>query len=435
MVGIIGVLVALGLLIYLALRGINILVISVLCAAIVALANSMPLAAAIAGPYMLGLATFVQRFFLLFLFGAIFGRIMGDSGAATSVAFALSRRLGAHNAVLIAVLACAILSYGGVNVFILVFAVYPLGLVLMKQANLPKRLLAGALALGAGTFTMTALPGTPSVQNTIPAEALGTPLTAAPVVGIAAAVVMFALGYLYLRWQTDKAKRTGERFVPGHADEAASLDVDPEKLPHWAVSVIPLAVVVAVVIVTTVMKMEPAAAWVAAALAAGSLVAIVLFRRHLKGITASLGAGAANSALPVLNTAAVIGFGITVSKVPAFTDFVRLVSGIPLPPLISAAVSVNVMAGFTGSASGGLQIFMQTMAPDYLRLGVTPDLLHRISAVASGGLDSLPHSGAVITLLTVMGLTHREAYKDIFWVTVLVPLAALVVALAIAAAL
>jgi H+/gluconate symporter-like permease len=432
-VGIIGVLAALALLIYLALRGWNILLISLICAAIVALTNRLSLVDAIMGPYMQGLAGFVQQFFLLFLFGAIFGRIMGDSGAATSVAAMLSRRLGVRHAVLIAVLASAILSYGGVNIFILVFTVYPLGLALVRHANLPKRLLAGAIALGGGTFTMTALPGTPSVQNLIPTAALHTTATAAPWIGIAAAVVMAALGYWYLAAQTAKARRTGEGFAGGHEDAAPSAEIEEQKLPHWTVSLAPLAVVVGIVIYTSTHKLEPPLAWVSAALAVGSLVGVVLFHKHLKGLAATLGAGAANSALPILNTSAVIGFGITVSTVPAFKDFAQLVSSIHLPPLASASLLVNVMAGFTGSASGGLRIFMQTMAPHYIDLGVAPALLHRISTIASGGLDSLPHSGAVITLLTVMGLTHRQAYKDIFWLTVIVPLVALAVALALAA--
>ncbi len=431
--GLVGVLGALALLIYLALRGVSILVISLVCAGIVALTNGQSLNAALMGAYMQGLAGFLQQFFLLFLLGAIFGKIMGDSGAATSIAYMLSRKLGAGRALLIIVLACAILSYGGVSIFILVFTIYPLGLQLIKQANLPKRLLAGAFALGGGTFTMTALPGTPSIQNLIPAEALNTPATAAPELGIPAAVVMFALGYWYLAWQSKEARRAGEGFVPGRADVAATTEARPEDLPHWAVSLLPLVIVIALIIVTR--NMKPQLPWVNAALAIGCAAGVAVFWGRLKKIAAVLGEGAANSALPILNTSAVVGFGTVVAGVPAFGAFAGLVSGIPMPPLVSASVAVNVMAGLMGSASGGLRIFAQTMAQHYVALGVEPAQLHRISAIASGGLDSLPHNGVVITLLLVMGLTHREAYKEIFVTTVLVPLAALAVALAVAAAL
>lgn len=433
MLGILGVLAALGLLIYLALRGASILIIAVVCSAAVALTNGLSLSDALMGSYMDGLAGFLRQFFLLFLFGAIFGKIMGDSGAATSVAYVLSRKLGAHRAPLIIVLACAILSYGGVSVFILIFAIYPLGLALLKNANLPKRLFAGAFALGAATFTMTALPGTPAIQNIIPSEALGTPATAAPAVGIPAALVMFILGYWYLKWQADKAKRVGDGFVPAAGDEIASLDSDQQNMPHWVLSLVPLAVVVGMVIATR--QMKPQLPWVTVALAAGCIVAVLIFFKHLKALGGTLGQGAANSAIPILNTSAVIGFGAVVGTVPAFKAFADFASGIDLPPLVSAAFSVNVIAGLVGSASGGLRIFMETMGPGYVQLGADPALLHRISAIACGGLDSLPHSGAVITTLAVMRLTHREGYREIFAVTVLAPLAALAVALAIALAL
>jgi len=433
MLGMLGVFAALALLIYLALRGVSILIISVVCAGIVAVTNGLSLNDALMGAYMQGLAGFLQQFFLLFLFGAIFGKMMGDSGAATSVAHLLSRKLGAGRALLIIVLACAILSYGGVNLFILIFTIYPLGLQLWKQANLPKRLLAGAFALGGATFTMSALPGTPSVQNLIPAEALGTPATAAPALGIPAAIVMFALGYWYLAWQAEKARRTGEGFVPGRQDEVATRDLRPEDLPHWALSLLPLAVVVGIVLATR--HIQPQLPWVNAALAIGCVVGVALLYRRLKRLTATLGEGAANSAIPIINTGAVIGFGTVISIVPAFKDFASFFSHLPLPPLVSAAIVVNIMGGIMGSAAGGLRIFLQTMTQHYIGLGVDPAQLHRISAIASGGLSALPHNGVVITTLLVMGMTHREAYKEIFVEAVLVSLAGLAVALAIAAAL
>jgi len=431
MVGIIGVIVALAVLIYLALRGVSILVISIICAGIVGATNGIPLSAALTGTYMKGLAGFLEQFFLLFLFGAMFGKIIGDSGAATSVAYALSRTLGAGRALLIIVLACAVLSFGGVNLFILIFTVYPLGLQLWKQANLPKRLLAGAFALGGATFTMSALPGTPSVQNLIPAEAFKTPATAAPELGIPAAVVMFALGYWYLVWQAKKAHRNGEGFVPAPCDVAVTADVNPSDLPHWAVSLVPLAVVVGLVIATR--NAKPQLPWVAAALAIGCVIGMAILYRHLKRGVATLGEGAANCAIPVINTGAVIGFGTVVSTVPAFTDFANFFAHLHLPALLSASLVVNIMSGIMGSAAGGLRIFIQTMAPHYLHLGADPAQLHRISVIASGGLSALPHNGVVITTLLVMGMTHREAYKDIFVEAVLVSAAGLAVALVIAA--
>jgi len=429
MLGVCGVLGGLALLIYLALRGANLMIISIVCAAVVALGNGLSLSDALMGTYMAGLAGFLQQFFLLFLFGAIFGRLMGDSGAASSIAHALARAMGAGRALLIVVLASAVLSYGGVSLFVLVFTIYPLGLGLIKQANLPKRLFCGALALGCGTFTMTALPGTPAIQNLIPAQALGTPATAAPLVGTVAGVVMFALGYWYLRSQTAKARAKGEGFVPGPADTAASLSFDAAAAPHWALALVPMAAVIGMVIATR--SLQPPLAWVSAALALGCLITVALFWRRLKTLGKTLSEGAGNAVMPILYTSSVIGFGTVVSTVPAFKVFATALSHLSWPPLLSAAVAVNVMAGLMGSASGGLRIFMQTMAPGYLAAGVDPALLHRISALATA-LGALPHSGAVVSMLAVVGLTHREAYKDVFVVALLVPLAGLAVALVMA---
>jgi H+/gluconate symporter-like permease len=96
---------------------------------------------------------------------------------------------------------------------------------------------------------------------------------------------------------------------------------------------------------------------------------------------------------------------------------------------------VNVLAGITGSASGGMSIALQTLGSTYAEMaqaaGIDPEILHRVSALASGGFDSLPHNGAVITLLAITGLTHRESYADIGMVSVVIPLASLISVLAI----
>ena len=110
----------------------------------------------------------------------------------------------------------------------------------------------------------------------------------------------------------------------------------------------------------------------------------------------------------------------------------------PGSPLVSEALAVNVLAGITGSASGGLSIALSAMGATFMSAGaaagVSPELLHRVASISSGGLDSLPHNGAVITLLAICQLTHRESYKDIFMVSVAGPLLALTAVLALGTA-
>jgi H+/gluconate symporter-like permease len=439
----IGLLGAVALLIWLALRGVDIIFSSLLCSLIVIVTGGLPLADSLLGSFALGplgAFTFAGKFFLLFAAGAMFGRVMGDSHAAASIAMALVRKLGAHRALWITTLACALLTYGGVVVFVVVFAMYPLGLKLLQQADIPKRLFCGALALGAATFTLTAMPGTPSIHNVISSVALGTTLFAGFWYGLIGGLLMLFGGMAYLERQRVLAAQRGEGFVPGPRDRI--LDIEDSDYPHWLLACLPLAVVLFTIIMPRVITMalgpEALAAdtagmqllafansqpivWPSIALFGGTVLAAVLFpevRRHPLHV---IGAGTHDSIMPLINTAAVIGFGGVVTQTAAFGDIKALILDSGMPPLLSMFASVSSVSAITGSASGGLQIFMQTMAGAYVDMGMDPQVLHRIATMAAGGFDSLPHSGAVVAVLTITQLTHREAYRDMFVITVAIP--------------
>ena len=439
-----GLLGAVALLIWLALRGVNIVFAALLCSLLVILSNGLPLGEGLTeffsfGP--LGAFTFAGKFFLLFVAGAVFGRVMGESHAASSIALALVKKLGAHRALWITVLACAALTYGGVVVFVVIFAMYPLGLKLLQAADIPKRLFCAALALGSGTFTLTALPGTPSIQNVISAVALGTDLFAGAWIGIAASVLMFGAGMWYLERSRLTAARRGEHFVAGPNDRI--VEVDASDYQAWMLASLPLALVLLTIIIPRVVILlfpldsldtssvltdilrfanNQPIVWPSIALAAGSLLALALFPPVRGQALTVLGNGTQEAIMPLINTAAVIGFGGVVTHTVGFSQFTSIMLDSALPPLFSVVASVSLVSAITGSGSGGLQIFMQTMAPAYLGLGIEPQVLHRIAAVASGGLDSLPHCGAIIAMLTITGLTHKEAYRDVCVITVVIPL-------------
>lgn len=439
-----GLLAGLALLILLALRGVNILVAALLASILVALTNELSLPRTLqeyfpGGP--LGAFTFAGRFFILFLCGAIFGRLMAASQAAGSIALAITRGLGASRTLLVCMLVCALLTYGGVVVFVVIFTMYPLGISLMRETNLPKRLFCAATALGAGTFTMTALPGTPSIHNVIAASALGTDLFAGAGIGLLASALMAVLGMLYIEREWRLARARGEGYVSNAQDERmAQLAGDAASAPRWTLALVPIAVVLGTILLPRLLQLggvteggagtvaqlaqSQPVLWPSLALVLGSLAAIALFATLRANLWALLSKGAEDSIMPLLNTAAVIGFGGVVTQTPGFAQFVQGVLALDLPPLLSVFASVSVIAGITGSASGGLQIFMQTLAPTYLEMGVSPEVLHRVANLASGGLDSLPHCGAVIAMLMIMGLSHRDAYRDIFVVTVLIPVLA-----------
>ena len=442
-----GLLAGLLILIVCALRGFSIILASLLASVVVIVTNHLPFAESLLESYAIGPLggfTFAGKFFLLFVTGAVFGRVMAETKAALALARFLAKVFGKDRALWIITGAFAILTYGGVSVFVVIFALYPLGVELIRDANIPKRLFCGAAVLGSGTFTMTALPGAPSIHNAIAAEKLGTSLFAGSALGLLAAAIMLGLGMWYLERERKKAALRGENFEP------ALTDVEPDGKQEGHASsparvIIPLLTVIGLIFVPKVVlpwvdatsdawltqvlvfANEQHVFWPSIALVFGTLVTIALHSRVWSTASAIVSRGAQDAIMPLINTAVVVGFGGVVSQTAGFSSFSKLVVNTPLPPLLSLLFSVNVVAGIVGSASGGLRIFMETLSPSYLAMGIEPEVLHRIATVAAGGLDTLPHCGAVLAIFTIMGLTHRQAYRDVFVVSVLIPLIAALV--------
>lgn len=452
--GVFGLVIALLALILMALRGVNIIVAGLISTLIVLVTNNIDVATGLNEYFAfgkLGAFTFFGRFFLLFVAGAVFGALMSHSGAASSIAHTLAEKLGAHRSLWIIALACAVLTYGGVSAFVVLFSVNALGQQLIQRAGIPKHLMVGAVALGAGTFTLTAMPGTPSLNNVLAAAALETDLYAAPVIGFIGSLVMFGLGMWYLESQRKRLALSGGGIG---ADLAPQDDQVPHdnRLPHWLPSSLPLLVVLGLIALPTVLgkfvdpqsgslvasvvtyaKQQPIF-WPVICLVVGWFAIILLLPKARQSVVSVIGEGANNAVMPVLNTAIVIGFGSVVSQTESFQWFVDTMLNLDMSPLLSLLSSVSVIAGITGSSSGGLQIFLQTMGQSYLELGIPADVLHRLAAMASGGLDSLPHCGGVIAFLTIMGSNHKESYKEIFIVSVLIPIFAALIGIAMAGA-
>ncbi len=472
---IISILVSLILLMYLAYRGISVLILAPLMALLAVLGSpEAPLLASYTQVFMKALGGFVTLFFPLFLLGAMFGKLMEDSGAARVIAARIVARLGAKRAVLAVVLACAVLTYGGVSLFVVAFAVYPIAVELFRAVDIPKRLIPATIALGAFTFTMTALPGTPAIQNAIPMPYFGTTPFAAPGLGIVGGAVMLILGAAWLQWRTRQAGANGEgygtdpdsapeldRSVRPHAHgegyDIAELSANTssstgQALPGFAIA---LAPIVAVVVLNWLFSTQilprldtrylastlygatsietVRGTWaIIAALTLANLLLIALAWRSLPSLKSSLDAGASASVQPIFNTASQVGYGAVIASLVGFALIRDSVLGIaPGNPLISLSISVNLLAGITGSASGGMSIALQALGSTYLAMAqaadIAPELLHRVTSIATGGLDALPHNGAVITLLAICKLTHRQSYLDIFIVAVLFPLLSLAV--------
>ena len=448
------VLASLLLLMLAAYRGYSVILFAPLCALLgVLLTDPGAVLPVFSGVFMEQLVAFVKLYFPVFILGAIFGKVIELSGFSKAIVSNVIDLVGRQRAILSIVLVCALLTYGGVSLFVVVFAVYPFAAEMFRQGDIPKRLIPATIALGAFTFTMTALPGSPQIQNIIPTTFFATTTWAAPFLGILGAVFIVVFGVAYLEARRRHAARSGEGYGAGHRNEPEVLE--SMKLPHPVLAISPLLVVAVLNWVFTrliplhfgsavtltvggkplIVQVTPMVAiWaVQGALLAG-IIWVFLFAfkpvaaRFAEGSTSAVG----GALLASLNTASEYGFGAVIATLPGFAAITGLLKNIP-NPLINEAVSITVLAGITGSASGGMSIALAALADTFIAAAgaaaIPMEVLHRVASMASGGMDTLPHNGAVITLLAVTGLTHKQSYRDIFVVTVLIGSSAVLVAI------
>ena len=451
------VIAALGFLMWMAYKGHSVILFAPIAAmGAVLLTNPGLVAPVFTGLFMSKMVGFILNYFPVFLLGAIFGKLMEISGFAKSIVSAVITMVGARNAMLTIVLVGALLTYGGVSLFVVVFAVYPFAAEMFRQGNIPKRLIPGTIALGAFTFTMDAIPGTPQIQNIIPTTFFNTTGYAAPVLGIIGGIFVFVFGMAYLEWQRRKALAKGEGYGEGHINEPTTYATDGNQ-PHPLLALAPLVIVGVVNLIMTRMIPgwfgkettfdatvvgKPAPVTVATAsnigiwavlvaLLVGILfVVVTAFGTIRKHFAEDVKPAIAGSLLATMNTASEYGFGAVIASLAGFKIVADGLTAIP-DPLVREAVTVTSLAGITGSASGGMSIALGAMSQSFIdaanAVGIPMDVLHRVAAMASGGMDTLPHNGAVITLLAVTGLTHRSSYKDIFAMTIIKTIAVFVI--------
>lgn len=445
LVSVLGLFLALFLLVYMAYKGHSVIVIAPLIA-VVAIVTSSGLDSHImvnyTEVYMVGFANYVKNYFPLYLLGAVFAKLMEESGNAASIADFVIRKLGAQRAILSVVIACSILTYGGVSLFVVAFVVLPIAITVFQRADVPKRLIPGTLALGSLTFTMTALPGSPQVQNTIPMQYFGTDSFAAPVLGLIASAIMFGCGMLWLNRRAKKAKAAGEGYGD-HNDEA--MEIGNGNMPNIIAALVPIFIIIVVNLVCskviypninsgyledfgTVIEKVSGTWSVLAALLVSILFLVVVNWKKFTNFKGNMKEAANNSLAPLINSCAVVGFGSVIKGLAIFGIVQSFVLGISTNPLVSELLAVNLLCGLTASASGGLGTTLEALAPMYIdmgaKMGIAPAVMHRIASVSSGGLDSLPHNGATVTTLALCKMTHKDSYFDMFMVSVVFPILA-----------
>ncbi len=461
MLGIIGFVASLALLMILAYRGASVIVLSPLLALLAVLCSwqdtNVPLMATYTQVFMTALGGFVTQYAPLFILGAIFGQLMEESGSAQVIASSLSKMLGSRHAILSVVLCCAVLTFGGISLFVVAFAMRPLAAALFREANVPRRLIPGAIALGSFTFTMSCLPGTIQIQNLIPMPYFKTTAFAAPGLGVLGGLMILTLGMLWLNQRSRSAAQKGEGY--GDETQPQKTKESSRVLPALWLALLP---VLWVIVVNWLASEKWIPTWDTSylaeakygstelskvrgtwasiiALSSAIVMVIALHFRSFGKLNELIGRSATGALLPVFNTGSEAAYGAVIAGLPSFVIVKNFLLGIaPGNPLISEATSVTVLAGISGSASGGLSIALKALGETYYQravaAGIDPELMHRVASMASGGLDTLPHNGAVITLLTICGLTHRQSYLDIAIVSVICPLLATAAVIAIGSA-
>ena len=480
--GLLGILAGLAILIWLAFRGWSILLLAPAAALVAAAFGGQPLLASWTQVFMESAARFLAQFFPLFLLGAVFGKLMDDSGSVSAVAAFMTKKFGERRVMPAVVLAGAVVTYGGVSLFVAFFVLVPMAQALFRAAAIPRRLVPAAIVLGTSTFTMSALPGTPSIQNAIPMPFFGTTPFAAPGLGIIAAIVMLGFGLWWLGRAERAARRAGESYgaaASRNGDAAAgdelvrerattAREFDPAEIRHGrhgvadppvVVAALPLAVVIAVNLAMSLLVLPQidssylaearwggtsigavAGVWsVVVALAAATATVVFFNRTRLPELRQSMDAGANASVLPAISVASLVGFGAVIAALPAFATVRDWVLDIEGGPLVSLAAATNILAALTGSASGGLTIALDALGHNYVvaaaQSGIDPALMHRVAVIGAGTLDLLPHNGAVVTLLAVCGASHRESYFDIVMVGIINAILALIAVIGLGMAL
>ena len=428
----IGIVLGLALLIFLAFKGHSIIWVAPVCALLVALLSGKNILDLYLNDYMSGMSGFVLSWFPAFFLSAVFGKLMDATGSARSLANKIVSLIGPKLALLAVIIPCLLMTYGGISLFVVVFVIYPMGYEIFKQANLPRSLLPGVIAYGAFGITMTAIPGSPQIQNLIPTSYYGTTAMAAPLMSLIAVILIAVPGYLYLDWRFRKAKSKGLVFIedPNFKEPVIS-DKNKPSSWHWLSGLIPLIVVVVVlnvlpIVLQNLLNYELKSTHsIVIALFAGIIAVCLMNLRRVKVIIPSINDGANSSLIAIMNTAAAVGFGSVVKAVPGFDLLVNAMLNMSGSILFAEAIAINVLAGATGSASGGMTIALEALAENFMAkaeaINLNPEYLHRIASLASGGLDTLPHNGAVLTLLSVSNCSHKESYLDICVTSCIIP--------------
>jgi len=416
-----------------AYRGLGALTSTLLASLVVILTNGMGIWQGFSEFYMNGYVGAYAGYFLLLCSSSMYANFMNESGSATSIGYQFIDWFGRTKVLLICYAITVVLTYGGVSLFVVIYALAPIAYTLFKEADLPRHLIVAATTAGSATITMTSLPGTPALTNVIPTEFLGTTLTAAPIFGIIASIAFIVMTVYYFNYIEKKAKTDNEHWVnPDGLDVAKNEIQDRSMLPSSVKAFLPIIVLLSIILAGSRFGLN-STMLATGAMLAGTVVVYVLNLDKFKGksIKKIISSGLEGGIGAIGGFAGVVAFGAVVSNSQAFASIVEWVLSLKINSYSQGVFATMVVSGITGSSSGGLRIMFSSFTDSFLASGVNLDLLHRLVSIAAGALDTLPHSPGIFLTLAVLGLTHKDAYKHIFVTSVVIPTIITLVSLAV----
>lgn len=421
MIGIVGLILAVALVIFLIWKNWHMAVVSLIGALVVILFNGMDPSAAITDHFMADMSSFAGNWFLLFMLGSIFGKVMGDSGASTGIANSLLKILGDKYVVLVIMITGLVLSYGGIGTFIIAFSIYPIAVALFQKADIPKKLIVATIMVCPVTVCMAMLPGSPSTQNLLPTTFLNTTAYAGAKIGIICSIIMFVAAYIYLNWQIKKAKARGEHFVPSEGETIIDLEQSGSQntLQVWK-CYLPIVLLLAMMFILQKVTNLSSTYAVAGAMTIAILAGCILFRKELN-LQAAICDGASGGLGALISTSAIMGFGGVVSASSAYATVTNALVNLNIGPLGTALISINVIAAITGSSAGGLNIFLNSMGDYLVSTGLNPGFLHRVVCIASSGFDAMPHASGMVVCNQIARTSQKDTYVHVFITCAIMP--------------
>lgn len=430
MIGVIGLILAIVFLMVFAYKGLGALPLAVAGALVVIAFNGMNVWETITGCFVPGYTSAFTSYMVLFVTSAFYAKLMDVSGAATSIGNLFTSWFGIKHVVLVGIIIVGVLTYGGISLFVVIFAAAPILYTMFKQADLPRHLTVVCFSAGSSTFSMTCLPGSPQLSNLVATEYLGTTLNAAPVMGIICGIAMFVMCALYGEWASRKAKERNEHWSYPDNVDPKNYEVDPTQLPAAWKGMLTIVVLITIIIVGSKMGVNATLIAVIAMLVGSALTVALNYDRFfgkiewLKLFTSGMTGGVQ----AIGGIAAILGFGAVVKAAPAYQRIIDWVLSLNINPLVLAVLTTCIICGIAGGSSSGQRIMYETMAPTFLASGANLPVLHRLVAIASGSLDTLPHSSGLFLVYDMLGLNHKNAYRHSFATSVAIPLCVTVVA-------